>query len=149
MSLKDQIMADVKSAMKNREQDRLSALRLLHSAIKNREIELRPNEIDDQEIQGVIKKLAKQRQDSIEQYEGAGRQDLADKEKLELSVLEDYLPEQMGREQVEAVVDEVIAAMNATSMKDMGAVMKEVQAKTAGAADNKMVSEIVKSKLQK
>lgn len=148
MSLKEQILADIKEAMKNKEADRLSAIRFLQSAVKNKEIELRPKTIEDQDILGVIKKLAKQRKESIEQYENAGRTDLADKEKFELSVLETYLPEQLSREQVEKVVDEVIQKLGASSMKDMGAVMKEVQARTAGQADGKMLSEVVKSKLQ-
>lgn len=97
MSLKEQILADIKEAMKNKEADRLSAIRFLQSAVKNKEIELRPKTIEDQDILGVIKKLAKQRKESIEQYENAGRTDLADKEKFELSVLETYLPEQLSR----------------------------------------------------
>ena len=148
MSMKEKIMADVKTAMKSKEQGRLETLRFLHAAIKNREIELRPNAIDDQEIQNVIKKLVKQRKDSIEQFTNAGRMDLADKEKFELSVIEGYLPAQMSREQVSQVVDQVIAKLGATSIKDMGRVMKEVIAETAGAADNKVVSELVRAKLQ-
>lgn len=148
MSLKEQILDDLKTAMKNKEADKLSAIRFLQSAIKNREIELRPNTITDQDILAVIKKSVKQRHDSIEQYEQAGRADLADKEKFELSVLEAYLPPQMSPEQVEALVGEVIAALGASSMKDMGTVMKEVQARAAGSADGKILSEIVKSKLQ-
>lgn len=145
--LKSKIMDDVKAAMKNKEADRLSAIRFLQSAIKNKEIDLRPKEITDEDIMGVIKKSAKQRKDSIEQYEKAGRQDLVDKEKFELSVIEQYLPEQMSEGKVSAIVDEVVAALGASSMKDMGAVMKEVQAKTAGAADGKMISQLVKAKL--
>lgn len=145
--LKSKIMDDVKAAMKSKEADRLSAIRFLQSAIKNKEIDLRPKEITDEDIMGVIKKSAKQRKDSIEQYEKAGRQDLADKEKFELSVIEQYLPEQMSEEQLSGIVDEVVAALNASSMKDMGAVMKGVQAKTAGAADGKMISQLVKAKL--
>lgn len=145
--LKSKIMDDVKAAMKNKEADRLSAIRFLQSAIKNKEIDLRPKEITDEDIMSVIKKSAKQRKDSIEQYEKAGRQDLVDKEKFELSVIEQYLPEQMSEEQVSGIVDEVVAALGASTMKDMGAVMKEVQAKTAGAADGKMVSQLVKAKL--
>lgn len=145
--LKSKIMDDVKAAMKNKEADRLSAIRFLQSAIKNKEIDLRPKEITDEDIMSVIKKSAKQRKDSIEQYEKAGRQDLVDKEKFELSVIEQYLPEQMSEEQVSGIVDEVVTALGASTMKDMGAVMKEVQAKTAGAADGKMVSQLVKAKL--
>ncbi|MCB0342064.1 MAG: GatB/YqeY domain-containing protein [Pseudobdellovibrionaceae bacterium] len=148
MSLKDQIMADVKSAMKEKDQERLNCLRFLQAAVKNREIEVRPNAISDDDVLGVIKKQVKQRQDSIEQYSKAGREDLEAKEKFELSVLEGYLPQQMSREQLEGVVTEVIAALGADSVKQMGAVMKEVIAKTKGAADNRVVSEVVKEKLQ-
>ncbi len=148
MGLKEQILEDMNQTMKNQQADRLSAIRMLQSAVKNREIELRPAAINDQEIMGVIRKLGKQRKDSIEQYENAGRQDLADKEKFELSVLEAYLPQQLSPEQLTQLVDEAIKSVNATSIKQMGAVIKEVQARSGGAADNKTVSELVKSKLQ-
>ena len=115
--------------------------------MKYREIELRPNEINDQEIIGVIKKLAKQRKDSIAEFEKANRTDLVDKEKFELSVLEAYLPKQMSADEIAKVVGDVIQALGAKDVKQMGAVMKEVQARTAGTADNKTVSEIVKAKL--
>ncbi len=147
MSLKEKLLSDIKEAMKSKQADRLSAIRFLQAAVKNREIELRPNAIDDQEIIGVIRKMVKQRQDSIEQYEKAARQDLADKEKQELAVIQEYLPPQLGREQIEQIVSEVKAALGATSMKDMGAVMKEVQLRTGGAADGRTVSEVVKAKL--
>jgi uncharacterized protein YqeY len=147
MEIRDQIMADVKAAMIAKESIKLTALRMLQAAIKNREIELRPDPINKDEVMGVIKKLVKQRKESIEQFQQAGRQDLVDQETTELKVLEVYLPQAMPREQVEAVVMEVIAALGAKSVKDMGPVMKEVVARTAGAADNKMVSEIIKAKL--
>lgn len=148
MGLKEQILDDMKSAMKSQAADRLSAIRMLQSAVKNREIELRPAAITDQEILGVIKKLSKQRKDSIEQYQQAKRQDLADKEKFELDILEAYLPAQLSSDDLGKIVQEAITALNATSIKQMGAVIKEVQARTGGSADNKLVSEIVKSKLQ-
>jgi uncharacterized protein YqeY len=95
----------------------------------------------------VVKKLVKQRKESIEQFQSAGRTDLVDAESAELKVLEAYLPAQMSREQVEAVVAEVIAATGAKTIKDMGTVMKEAMARTAGSADGKMISEVIKSKL--
>lgn len=147
MEIREQLMADVKDAMKSKDQLKLNTLRFLQAAVKNREIELRPNPITSDEVMGVIKKLVKQRKESIEQYKAGGRQDLADQEAAELKVLEGYLPAQMGRDQVEKVVTEVIAALGAKSVKDMGPVMKEVIARTAGAADNKTVSELIKSKL--
>ena len=147
MEIRDQIMGDVKTAMRDKDSLKLNTLRFLQAAIKNREIELRPNAITGDEVMGVLKKLVKQRKESIEQYQAGGRQDLADQEAAELKVLEAYLPAQMGREQVEKIVAEVVAALNASSVKDMGPVMKEVQARTAGAADNKLVSELVRAKL--
>ena len=148
MSLREKILEDIKTAMKNKEADRLSAVRFLQSAIKNREIELRPNAITEQDIIGVIKKMAKQRKDSIAEFEKAGRTDLAEKEKFELGVLEDYLPQQMSPDAVAKIVDEVIKSQGATSQKQMGAVMKEVMARTSGQADGKVISDLVKSKLQ-
>lgn len=146
--LKSQLMNDVKVAMKERDALRLETLRFLQSAVKNREIELRPNPISNEEVLGVIKKLIKQRKESIDQFTQAGRTDLAEKETKELRVLEVYLPAQMGREQVEALVAKVITETGASSVKDMGKVMKEVLAQSGGAADGKVVSEVVKAKLQ-
>lgn len=148
MGLKEKILEDIKEAMKNKQAERLSAIRFLQAAVKNREIELRPEAITDQEVMAVIKKMAKQRKDSISEFEKAGRTDLVDKEKFELSVLEEYLPAQMSEAQVAAIVDEAIKTLGANSPKQMGAVIKEVMAKTGGQADGKMISELVKSKLQ-
>lgn len=120
---------------------------MLQSAIKNREIDMRPDPITPEEVMNVVKKLVKQRKESIEQFQAAGRTDLVEQETAELKVLEVYLPAQMSREQIEALVTEVIAALGAKSVKDMGPVMKEVIAKSGGAADNKVVSEVIKSKL--
>lgn len=148
MGLKEKILEDLKTAMKAQEAERLSAIRFLQSAVKNREIELRPNSIDDAEILGVIKKLVKQRQDSIEQFTNAGRTDLADKEKFELKIMESYLPAQMSKEQLGQLIDDIIKSTGANSIKQMGAVMKEVQARTGGAADNRQASELIKARLQ-
>lgn len=148
MSLREQVLADMKEAMKSKQADRLSAIRMLQAAIKYKEIEVRPNEMTEQDALSVVKKLAKQRKDSIEEFTKAGRQDLVDKEQFELSVLEGYLPAQLGADQIAKIVDEVIAATGAKDIKGMGAVIKEVQARTAGAADGKTISEIVKSRLQ-
>jgi uncharacterized protein YqeY len=147
MEIRDQIMADVKTAMRDKDQLKLNALRFLQAAIKNLEIELRPNPITSPDVQGVIKKLIKQRKDSIEQYQAAARQDLVDQETAELKILEAYLPAQLSKEQVEKVVFAVIEKLGAKTVKDMGPVMKQVIAETQGQADNKLVSEIIKSKL--
>lgn len=147
MSLKEQIEADTKTAMKARDAETVSALRMVASSIKNKIIEVRPNELTDDDVIGVLKKLSKQRKDSIEQFQKAGRNDLADKEQRELTVLEKYLPEQMSEEQIMAIVEATIAELGASTMKDMGKVMGAVTGKTQGAADNKLVSQVVKSKL--
>lgn len=148
MSLREQISNDIKNAMKAKDMEKLNALRLVQSAFKNREIELRPNPMSEEEHLTVIKKLAKQRRESIEQFQAANRQDLVDAESKELALLETYLPAQMSREQIEQIVADAIQATGAKSVKEMGLVMKEAQARTAGSADNKLLSEIIKSKLQ-
>ncbi len=148
MGLREKILDDMKSAMKSQEADRLSAIRMLQAAVKYREIELRPNTISDQDILGVVKKLTKQRKDSIEEFTKAGRTDLADKEKFELGVLEAYMPAQMSPDAVVQLVNDVIASVGATTMKQMGQVVKEVMAKSGGQADGKQVSDLVKAKLQ-
>ena len=147
MEILPKIMNEIKDAMRAKDSLKLNTLRFLQSALKNREIELRPNPMNDDEAMGVIKKLVKQRKESIEQYKAGNRQDLVDQEASELKILETYLPAQMTKEQVEKLVAEVIAATGAKTIKDMGPVMKEVVAKSGGAADNKLVSELVRAKL--
>ncbi len=147
MEIREKLSADLKAAMIAKDSVKLGAIRFLQAAIKNREIDMRPNPITAEEVMAVIKRLAKQRKESIEQFTAGGRPDLADQEKAELAVLEAYLPAQMSREQIEVVVTEVIAALGAKTVKDMGSVMKEVVARTAGTADNKTVSEVIKEKL--
>ncbi len=147
MEIREKITADIKSAMIAKDSLKLGALRMLQAAIKNREIDMRPNQITQEEVMGVLKKLVKQRKESIDQFQQAGRQDLVDKESAELKVLEVYLPSQMSRDQIESLVVEVISGVGAKSIKDMGTVMKEVITRSAGAADNKIVSEVIKSKL--
>ncbi|MEY4615765.1 MAG: hypothetical protein RJB66_725 [Pseudomonadota bacterium] len=147
MEIRERIMNDIKVAMKEKNQVRLNALRFLQSAIKNREIDMRPNPITHDEVIGVIKRLVKQRKESIDQYRAGGRQDLVDQETTELGILEELLPAQLSSEQVESIVKEVVTALNAKSPKDMGGVIKEVIVRTQGNADNKLVSELVKKAL--
>ena len=147
MEIREKLSADVKAAMIAKDSVKLGALRMLQSAIKNREIEVRPEAISTDDVMSVIKKLVKQRKESIDQFTTAGRQDLVDQETAELKILEVYLPAAMGREQTEALVVEVIAALGAKTVKDMGPVMKEVVARSQGTADNKLVSELIKAKL--
>lgn len=148
MSIKDKIMDDIKTAMKAKNSARVGTLRFITSAIKNKEIEVRPETITEKNILEVLIKITKQRKDSIEQFAAAGRDDLVAKETADLAIVEEYLPEQMSTDKVEAIVKEAVTSLGATSMKDMGNVMKEVMAKTAGAADNKLVSQLIKAQLQ-
>lgn len=147
MEIREKLMADMKEAMKAKDSVKLDAIRFLQSAIKYKEVEVRPNAITHDDVIGVIKKLVKQRKESIEQFKQASRQDLVDKETLELKVLENYLPSQLSAEKVTEIVNQVITKLGAKTIKEMGSVMKEVMVQTAGAADNKMVSEIIKQKL--
>jgi len=147
MEIREKIMADVKSAMVSKDTVKLNTLRFLQAAIKNKEIDSRPNPINLDDVMGVIKKLVKQRKESIEQFKSAGRNDLVDQESAELKVLETYLPAQMTKEQIEVLVSEVVAATGAKTIKDMGTVMKESMARSAGQADGKILSEVIKSKL--
>ena len=146
MTLKEQLMQDMKTAMKAKEQIRLATIRFTRSAIKNREIEL-GEELDDDGVLKVITTLVKQHKDSIEQYQQGNRDDLVAKEQAELEVLQAYLPQQLSEEEVQALVDEAIEAVEATSVKEMGKVMKYIMPKTQGRADGKLVNQLVKSQL--
>ena len=147
MSLSKQIVADLTAAMKAKDANRTSTLRMVKAAMMNRQIE-KGSELDDDEMQKLLRSLVKQRRDSIEQYEKAGRQELVDKEKAEIDVIATYLPQAASKEEIEQAVAAAIAETGATSMKDMGGVMKTVQAALAGKnADGRLVSEVVKAKL--
>jgi uncharacterized protein YqeY len=147
VEIREKILADIKSAMVSKDTVKLNTLRFLNSAIKNKEIDSRPTPITADDIMTVIKKLAKQRKESIDQFRAAGRTDLVDAESAELKILETYLPAQMSREQIETIVAEVITATGAKTIKEMGTVMKEAMVRTAGSADGKLLSEVIKSKL--
>ncbi len=147
MSLSKQIVADLTTAMKAQDANRTSTLRMVKAAMMNRQIE-KGSELDDDDMQKLLRSLVKQRRDSVEQYEKAGRQELVDKEKAEIDVIETYLPQAASKEEIEQAVAAAIAETGATSMKDMGGVMKTVQAALAGKnADGRLVSEVVKAKL--
>lgn len=145
--LTDQIDADFKQAMKDRNQVKTATLSFLRSQLKYAAIDKKTDKLADADVSVVIKKQIKQRQDSIEQYEKGGRPELAEKEKQELEILKAYLPEEMSGADLEKVVADIIKATGAQGMKDMGKVMKEVSAQVAGKADNKAVSEVVKKLL--
>jgi uncharacterized protein YqeY len=147
MTLGEKIVSDLTASMKAQDAARTSTLRMVKAAIMNRQIE-KQGQLDDEDVSKLLRTLVKQRRDSIEQYQKAGRQELADKEAAEIEVIEAYLPQAASREEIEAVVADAIASTGASSMKDMGAVMKATQAALAGKnADGRLVSEIVKSKL--
>ncbi len=146
-NLRERILNDIKSAMREKDRVRLETLRFLNSSIKNKEIDLRPKVLTEQDTLSVLKKMVKQRKESIAQYTSAGRQDLAEKETQELKILEDYMPEPMSREAVKKLVLQAIDETGATNIKDMGKVIKYVLTKVEGAADGQLVSELVKSQL--
>ena len=146
-SLKDTIVSDLTAAMKAKETERVGVLRMVKAALMNRFIE-KGGELTDEEAAKTLQSLVKQRRDSIEQYEKAGRTELAAKEAAEIAVIEAYLPQAASQEEIDAAVDKAVAQTGASSMKEMGAVMKAALASLAGkSADGKMVSEAVKAKL--
>lgn len=147
MNLKEQILGDVTVAMKAKDAARTSTLRMLKAAIVNRQIE-KGGELDEEELMKLLRTQVKQRRDSVEQYEKGGRQDLVDKERAEIAVIEGYLPQAASPEEIDQAVAAAIAETGATSMKEMGAVMKAVMPLLAGKnADGRAVSEAVKKKL--
>ncbi len=149
MAIVEQINRDITAAMKAKEADRLSALRMMKTALTLRETEL-PGAVDDTEAGRVLNTLLKQRRDAAEQYRAAGRTDLADKEENEARLIQTYLPASASEEEMAEAVDDTIAELGATSMKDMGAVMKAVRPRLEGkTVDGKALSELVKAKLSR
>ncbi|MDQ3688215.1 MAG: GatB/YqeY domain-containing protein [Acidobacteriota bacterium] len=147
MSLKQRITTDLTAAMKAKDAARTSVLRMVKAAVMYREKE-KGGELSEDELTKTFQSLVKQRRDSVEQFEKAGREELAAKERAEIVVIEEYLPQAASREEIERMVAEAIAELGATSMKEMGAVMKAAQAKLVGRnADGRTVSEIVIAKL--
>ena len=146
MSLKDQITEDMKSAMRAKDSERLGTIRLLQAAMKQKEVDERIT-LDDAAIVAIVDKLIKQRKDSITAFEGAGRQDLADKEKAELSVLQAYLPARMSEAEILDAVKAIVAEVGAAGPGDMGKVMGVVKTRLAGKADMGQVSPAVKAAL--
>ena len=147
MSMEELISKDYIQAMKDRNQVKSSTLSFLRSQIKYVKIEKRVEQVEDADVILVIKKQIKQRQDSITQFEQGGRNDLAEKEKVELAILKNYLPAEMPSQAIKAIIEQVIKEVGAASIKDMGKIMKEVLPKVAGQADNKQVSDLIKEKL--
>ena len=143
MNLQERIQQELKAAMLARESEKLSTLRLLKSALGYAQIEKKTDQLADADIISVIQKEAKKRRDSIEQFRTGGRPELADKEARELAVLETFLPQPLSPDELEQLVRATIQELGATSKKEMGPVMKAVQAKAAGRADGKAISSIV------
>lgn len=146
MTLDQRLDHDLKEAMKNRDEKRLSLLRLLKNAIKNAEIAKR-SALEEAEIIRVLEKQAKERRDSIECFKSGNRPELAEKEAYELSLIEKYLPVRLDKQAVEAIIDEVIKELAVTELFGMGQVIKTTVAKSNGAADGKMVADLVRQKL--
>jgi uncharacterized protein YqeY len=146
MSIKDTLKADMISAMKSKEKERLECIRFIQAAVKKQEIDTR-KDLDDAAVTAILMNLAKQRRDSIDQFRKGGREDLAAKEESELSILQSYLPEQMGAEELGKLVEAAIIETGATGMKEMGLVIKAVMAKAAGRAEGSAISDLVKKKL--
>ena len=146
MSLKQQLTDDMKAAMKSGAKDRLGAIRLINAAIKQREVDERIT-LDDAQVLAILEKMLKQRKDSITQYEGAGREDLAAVERFEMGVIQAYMPAQLSPAEIETIVTKAIAAAGVTSAKDMGKVVGLVKPQVAGRADMGQVSALIKQKL--
>ena len=146
MGLKQQLTDDMKAAMKAGEKDRLGVIRLINAAIKQKEVDERV-ELDDAAVLAVLEKMVKQRKDSVNQYEGAGREDLAAVERAEIVVIEAYLPAKLGEAEILAAVDAAIAETGAAGAADMGKLMGVLKPRLAGQADMGLVSKLVKQKL--
>lgn len=147
MSLHDRLTEDLKLAMKSRDQLRMDVIRMIKAAVLNKEVELK-RDLDDAEMSRVMTTLVKQRRESVEQFEKAQRAELAEKERREIEIIEAYLPKPLTPQELEALVVSVISKTGASSIKDMGQIMKAVMARVAGQPlDGKQVSDLVKSKL--
>jgi len=146
MTLKQQLTDDMKAAMRGGDKHRLGVIRLVLAAIKQREVDERI-ELDDAQTLAVLEKMLKQRKDSVSQYEAAGRQDLADVERAEMTVIEAYLPAKLGEAELDALIAEAIAATGAASPRDMGKVVAAVKEKASGRADMAVVSAKIKARL--
>ena len=146
MTIKERLKEDMITAMKAKEKERLDAIRFIQAAIKKIEVDTR-KDLDDAAVIAILMNQSKQRKDSIDQFKKGGREDLVAKEEAELKILQSYLPSQMSAEDLAQIVDAVMKETGASSMKDMGAVVKGVMAKAAGRAEGAAVSELVKKKL--
>jgi uncharacterized protein YqeY len=147
MSLKSRIQEDVKSAMRSQQREQLAALRLITAAIKQKEVDERAD-LGDEGVLAVLDKMVKQRRESLEKYEEAGRHDLADKEQFELDLIRSYMPEPLGEDELRQLINATIAELGAGSIRDMGAVMSALRGQVQGRADMKAVSQAVRAQLE-
>ena len=148
MSLKEQLMVDLKTSMKNKDTIRKNTITLIRAAIKQKEVDER-NETSDEDILTIISKQLKERRGSMEDFEKASRNDLVEQTRLEIDILLDYLPKQLTEKEVEKIVSETIDELKATSMKEIGIIMKTVMPKVQGRADGNMINKVVKELLNK
>jgi uncharacterized protein YqeY len=146
MSLKIRIQDDVKTAMRAHERERLGVLRLVTAAIKQKEVDERI-ELNDEQVLAVLDKMVKQRRESLEQYQQAGREDLAETERYELTLIQEYLPEPLGADELAGLIRSTIDELGASSIRDMGPVMNALRGQVQGRADMKAVSQAVKAQL--
>lgn len=146
MNLEERILEAMKEAMKSNDKARLSTIRMIRSSIKNREIELR-KKLEDEEIIRVIQGMIRKSEEAIEQFHAGGRTDLVEKEKKEIEILKSFLPQFLGQEELIRIIDETIQETKATSLKDLGKVMKLIMPKIGGRADGKLVNQLVKERL--
>lgn len=146
-TIKEQVAEDMKAAMKSGEKIKLGAVRMLHAAIRKKEIDDRV-ELDDAGVTKLVSSLVKQRHESIEQFKAGNRQDLVDKESAELQCLQAYLPQQLSQDELKVLIDSTIQECNAKTQKDIGLVMKTLMPKTTGRADGKLVNQLVRERLQ-
>lgn len=146
MNLEEQLMEEMKQAMKTGDKARLSTIRMIRSSLKNKEIELR-RRLEDEDVIKVIQGMVRKGEESLEQFQSGGRKDLVEKEKTEIEILKSFLPQPLSQEEMIKVIDETIRETQASSLKDLGKVMKAVMPKLGGKADGKVINQLVKERL--
>ena len=146
MSLEERLLEEMKQAMKSNDKLRLSTIRMIRSALKNKEIELRKS-LEDEEVAKVIQAMVRKGEESVEQFQIGGRMDLVDKEKKEIEILKSFLPQPLNQEEILKIIDQSIQETQASSPKDIGKVMKSVMPKIGGKADGKLINQLVKERL--
>lgn len=146
MSLEERLLEEMKRAMKSNEKLKLSTIRMIRSALKNKEIDLR-KKLEDEDIVKVIQAMVRKGEESVEQFQAGGRMDLVEKEKSEIEIMKSFLPQPLSQEQILKIIDQSIQETQASSLKDLGKVMKSVMPKMGGKADGKLINQLVKEKL--